>query len=167
MVAEDYSGVEIHPGRACHIDLRFAPKEGGVHRAQLLLHTDTYDSPWRVTVTGYAPDGHRTRTESPPINVERRVCVTLPVEIQANAVPGAAEILCGKRRLRGGGYEPTIVQELDILVPVDVEIRGASCAENQREKVTCTAMGRVSVELPLRTGGRAKDRGAKAAKERP
>jgi hypothetical protein len=167
MVAEDYSGVDIYPGRACNISLRFAPKEGGVRRAQLLLHTDTYDSPWRVTVTGYAPSGNGERTESAQITVERRVRVSPPVEIKAKAVPGAAAIFCGKRRLRGGGYEPTIVQQLDILVPVDVEIRGACCEGDQREKVTCTAVGRVSVELPLRIGATAKVRGSKAAKEEP
>ncbi|HYF79360.1 MAG TPA: hypothetical protein VD973_19710 [Symbiobacteriaceae bacterium] len=167
VVAEDFSGVDIYPGRACNIGLRFVPKEGGVRRAQLVLHTDTYDSPWRVTVTGYAPSGNRERTKCPPITVERRVRVCPPVEIKAEAIPGAAAIFCGKRRLRGGGCEPTVVQELDILVPLDVEIRGACCGEDQPEKVRCTAVGRVSVELPLRIGATAKVKGCKAAKERP
>lgn len=166
VVTEDYSGVDVYPGRSCSIVLRFAPKESGVRRAVLVLHTDSPDSPWRVVVTGYAPSGTRQQNDLPAVTFERRVLAAPPVAIRAEADAGAASVFCGRRRIRGGGREPSIVQELDILVPVRVEVSGVPDQPGGREQVTCLAVGRVAVELPLTFGAGAELPRQRAA-ERP
>lgn len=152
MVTEDFSGVEVHPGGACNVGLRFRPQGTGVRRAQLVLHTDSPDSPWLVILTGYAPGIFPERPHCPTAMPERRARVAVPVEIAADAAAGSAEVVCGRRRVSGGGNYQTVVQELEILVPVVLDVRGTWLEQGQRERIRCMAVGRVAVELPLQLG---------------
>lgn len=152
VVAEDYSGVDVYPGRSCSVGLRFAPKGAGERRAQLWLHTSAPDSPWLIDLVGYATETLRSRAVCPPVTAERRVRVAVPVEFTAQACAGEAEVAFGTRSQTHTGCEQTIVQELSILVPVVVDVNGTCCGQGQREQLACLAEARVAIELPLRFG---------------
>ncbi|HYF94026.1 MAG TPA: choice-of-anchor D domain-containing protein [Symbiobacteriaceae bacterium] len=153
LTAEDFSGVDFYPGRSCNIDVRFAPQGAGLRRAFLLLTSNAPDSPWVVELQGNAAAVSHMQAHCRPQFWRRQLTLALPVAIEATPKAGKAQVHFGARRVTGQDCDRKIIQELDILVPVTVDVTGACGDEEpQHRRVTCTATRRIAVEIPIHVG---------------
>lgn len=157
---EDFSNVEIQPGARCSIGLQFLPSGPGLREAELVLICSAQDGRYRIPLWGSSASTETVGGSGDPVLLEQKLQVAVPVAIDAAGEAGQVQVACGRRwvvtHCEEGRGETVLYQELNLTIPVSVEVRG-TCAGDQLESVACSffCTQAICVELPIRVAATA------------
>jgi len=155
---EDFSNVELQPGARCSVEVQFLPGGPGMRQAELELIAER--GQYRIPLWGMGAYTETQRSDGEPVRVEQKLQVAVPVTIDAAGETGGVQVDYGRRwvinRYEEGHGETVLFQELNLTVPVSLEVSG-ECGTDRLQPVACSFMctQAICVELPIRVGAAA------------